>query len=116
MTKFSGEVARANLNVANAVRISNAELTRSLKARSYREGLLHVAALLRGDVKGPAGAIPTGRLLRAIRWMSTARTHEVAAAAHVYDLHRPVRRLTERQRHELAHVLEDRASWRRRQP
>lgn len=105
------EQASRALVIANAVRVTNAATLRAVKSHGYSDGLDYVAELLRhADLDGPAGSLQIGKLLRAISRMDLERAHEDCRTALIFDLRRPLRRLSERQRHGLAFALNDRAA------
>jgi hypothetical protein len=104
------ENSMAALAVANAVRSANAQTCRYLGAMRHAEGLRYVAKLLRDDdLSGPLASMPIGRLLYAIRGMGEGKAESTLRLAQVFQSHRPLRRLTMRQRGILAESLERRA-------
>lgn len=99
---------RAAAMSATRVRSANAKTIKEIRGAAYMEGLAIVADMLRhGDMDSPLGAIPIWRLVQSIKWMGDHRTEQVLSAADVFRPNRPLRRLTERQRHLLAGALDD---------
>jgi hypothetical protein len=100
------EQALNALALANHVRTTNARFLDGIREMSHPDGCRAVAAaLLDGDMKGPAGAIATHRLLKAVRWLSRIRIETLLSGAGIYQSDRPLRRLTTRQRCLLAGAL-----------
>lgn len=97
------------LGVANIVRCTNARTCSDLKALPHAKGCRVVAELLRHDsMEGPLGSLPVWRLLKAIRHMGDVKAERIMGVASVREPRRTLRRLTVRQRHLIAHALEQR--------
>lgn len=95
----------AALALANMVRTTNARTLREIRRAPYVDGMVHVMDILSGDVKGPVGQIPVGRLLLCPRGLGQTKAQKILRAAGIYSGDRRLRQLTPRQRNELVMFL-----------